>query len=148
MSDTVDGLRKAGRCVVAAIASEEFQSECSFRCLQRFPVGCCKIASLLYGRFITDNGAADGFIYVSGENHEPEYESHFWIEWQHVIVDITAHQFSEVTEVVFVGHDRSWHDRVYPKQQQWSYSSAMEFNDDYAQQFDADYACLRSYTDT
>ncbi|MBC2726029.1 MAG: transglutaminase domain-containing protein [Desulfosporosinus sp.] len=72
----------------------------------RFPHGCCGDTSNLLSRFLRDNGISTE--YVSGFRGN---QSHAWLEYDNLIIDITAYQFPEIKEEVLVTRDKSWHDK-------------------------------------
>ncbi len=73
---------------------------------ERFPRGSCGDANLLLGNYLTEQGLGD-FEYILGERGskaaDPStWTSHAWIRQGRTIIDITADQFTEVTESVIV----------------------------------------------
>ncbi|WP_327427298.1 hypothetical protein [Streptomyces sp. NBC_01236] len=75
--------------------------------LADFPKGACGDASPLLGQFLKDQGHGE-WHYVSG-CRERDYHSHAWLERDGWILDITADQFSDVTEPVVLTQDKTWH---------------------------------------
>lgn len=73
--------------------------------LREFPHGACGDASLLLAKFLENNGQI-GFDYVLGQRQE---RSHAWLRRSRLIVDITADQFADFSEPVFVARSSSWH---------------------------------------
>ncbi len=74
--------------------------------LQDFPRGACGDAALLLAEFLSEHGYGP-FRYVLGGREE---RSHAWIEGNGLIIDITADQFSDFDEPVFVSKRSSWHE--------------------------------------
>ncbi len=67
-----------------------------------FPVGSCSEASRLLATFLKDNGFGD-FNFVKGKRGQGEaLETHYWLEKDNVIVDITANQFEGIDDDVFI----------------------------------------------
>ena len=77
---------------------------------EAFPCGSCGDVTNLLGKFLIEQGAG-AFRYICGErgNAGADWHSHAWLEADGVIVDITADQFPEVTEKVFVSTQSEWH---------------------------------------
>ncbi len=75
----------------------------------KFPYGWCHDASLLLGAYLVDNGF-NSFQYVHGEDYRTG-NTHAWLVWDKLIVDITADQFSKITPPVIVSESTHWHDR-------------------------------------
>ena len=83
--------------------------------LRRFPVGCCKPASLLLMQWLRDQEGLQGIVGVANAERvrSPKLNDesvHFWLEIDGWIVDITADQFGEGMDPVYVSRDRTWHD--------------------------------------
>lgn len=72
---------------------------------QTFPRGACGDASLLLAKYLEESGYGS-FKYVLGKRNEV---SHAWLENDATIVDITADQFTEISEPVIVAVDSKWH---------------------------------------
>ena len=77
-----------------------------FISLQDFPHGACGDAAPLLGQYLFDEGLGI-WTYVCGER--PGGQSHAWIELDSVIADITADQFTGVSDPVIVTTDTRWH---------------------------------------
>lgn len=75
-----------------------------------FPKGSCSPVALLFGTFLKDNGMGE-FDYLSGARWQQpgEMETHAWIMQGDLLIDITADQFPEINEKVFLTRDMSWH---------------------------------------
>lgn len=82
--------------------------------LQDFPAGACGDVSLILGHFLLENGF-QGFDYVLGEllhdTSEVQLQSHAWLQFDSIVVDITADQFNDVDEKVIVRYNSKWHER-------------------------------------
>src|SRR3990167_10362873 len=65
-----------------------------------FPHACCDDASLLLAAYLSDNGFPDS-IRVNGVNGgiSEELNSHIWLLWSDLIIDITADQFADYSMV-------------------------------------------------
>ena len=76
-----------------------------------FPKGTCKVSSLLFLKWIGDtDGIKTGFGVANAvRGTEGSEQSHAWAEVEGCIVDITADQFSDFNEPVFVGRTSGWH---------------------------------------
>lgn len=77
---------------------------------ETFPRGSCGDTAHLLGTFFREHGMGT-FQYICGERGATwaEWHSHAWLHADGVIVDITADQFSEVTEPVIVTTNSAWH---------------------------------------
>ena len=73
--------------------------------LQNFPYGACGDATLLLGRYLEETGHGE-FRYYLGRRGEC---SHAWLQLGTLIVDITADQFADFDEAVFVSAGSPWH---------------------------------------
>ena len=73
-----------------------------------FPKGCCGSASEVLACWLPRQGEDDWYEYVHGWRND---ESHAWLEYKGLIIDITADQFPEITEKVIVTTDRSFYDQ-------------------------------------
>ncbi|HQQ75853.1 MAG TPA: hypothetical protein PLB01_00740 [Thermoanaerobaculia bacterium] len=81
--------------------------------LRTFPVGACGDTCLLLGAYLHDLGLGP-FAYVNGsrpvERAPGLLQSHAWLaSTDGTVIDITAHQFSEFPEPVYVGAATAWH---------------------------------------
>ncbi len=78
--------------------------------LTSFPIESCADASMLLGTYLIDNGIG-AFNLIKGKRGEGNFlETHYWLERDNIIVDITANQFDDVNEeVVITGLDSSWY---------------------------------------
>ena len=85
------------------------------RAFKRFPVGCCKAASVLLLQWLHDKeDVRDARLITNARRPNPktpgEDASHAWIEAGGVIVDITCGQFSDSPDAICVSRDRTWHE--------------------------------------
>lgn len=71
---------------------------------KNFQRGCCGDASNLLSKYLSTHGIKT--VYVWGLKGE---QSHAWLEYEDYIIDITADQFSDVSQQVIVTKDKAWH---------------------------------------
>lgn len=64
-------------------------------CHERFPHGCCDIASGLLLRALSDAGFCD-FNLIRGTDSEDL--NHVWIEDDNFVIDLTSHQFDNFSK--------------------------------------------------
>lgn len=79
--------------------------------LQDFPAGSCGDAALLLAAYLGELGFGE-FQYVlasRGDARINTWHSHAWLEGCGLIVDITADQFPNFQERVFVGESSEFH---------------------------------------
>ena len=81
--------------------------------LRSFPAGACGDACVLLGAYLHDLGLGT-FTYVLGSRPDPRTPgapySHAWLaSADGTVIDITAHQFPEFTEPVYVGVPTAFH---------------------------------------
>ena len=70
--------------------------------LADFPNCSCADASILLGTYFKDNGI-DGFNLIKGKRGEGKsLETHYWLEKDDMLVDITADQFEDINERIVV----------------------------------------------
>jgi hypothetical protein len=74
--------------------------------LRKFPLGACGGATLLFARYLYQNGFPLS-QYVAGERDDGR--THAWIESDGLIIDISAGQFSDAPAQVIITRDSSWH---------------------------------------
>jgi len=72
--------------------------------LKRFPLGCCRDASLILGQFLTEKGYKD--IYYCRKDIDAQYASHAWLEYNDHIIDITADQFENIFPPILIVSNR------------------------------------------
>ncbi|WP_284116337.1 hypothetical protein [Acinetobacter pittii] len=68
-------------------------------CHERFPHGCCDIASGLLLRALSDAGICD-FNLIRGTDSEDL--NHVWIENDKFIIDLTSHQFDNFSKPIIL----------------------------------------------
>lgn len=71
-----------------------------------FPQGWCGSTSRALGAYLIESGYGP-IEYVHGFRR---HLSHAWLEIGSLIIDITADQFGDFSEKVFVSEDRTFHD--------------------------------------
>ncbi len=74
--------------------------------LQGFPNGSCGDATLLLGHYLAEQGYGEFRYYLGWRGGK----SHAWLQSGSVIVDITADQFEDFDDPVFVSDRSPWHD--------------------------------------
>jgi len=74
--------------------------------LQNFPHGACGDTTLLLGHYLTELGF-DEFRYYLGSR---DGRSHAWLQSGNIIVDISADQFEDFDDPVFVSNKSGWHE--------------------------------------
>ena len=74
---------------------------------KRFPRACCGDASNLLAKYLMVQHGIET-TYVCGWH---EGQSHAWLEYNSLIIDITADQFEEVSENALVTTDKTFHSR-------------------------------------
>ena len=83
------------------------------KCLNRFPAGCCGFASKLLLQWLYYEEQLAGGFGVNGSFPnpiDPEWPStHFWLEVDDLIIDITADQFDDFKIPIYISTDRTWH---------------------------------------
>lgn len=72
---------------------------------RNFPKGCCGDTCLLLIRFLHDNGYKN-LQYVAGWNKD---QSHAWIKYANIYLDITADQFGQ--DKIIVTEKSEFHER-------------------------------------
>ncbi|MDH5935664.1 hypothetical protein L8R84_05850 [Vibrio splendidus] len=82
--------------------------------LQRFPSGSCEVSSVILGLYLREKYAVN-VVQSVGKRPSPECEysenNHVWLTVNEtIVVDITADQFDDCLEKVFVGRDSAFHD--------------------------------------
>jgi hypothetical protein len=78
--------------------------------LSDFPVGSCSDASMLLGTYLKINGFGD-FNFVKGKRGKGDaLETHYWLQQENMIVDITADQYDGIDdEIIITSVDSEWH---------------------------------------
>jgi hypothetical protein len=77
---------------------------CSFA---KFPKGSCGDVAPLLGKFLIDHGLGES-TYMLGKRGK---WSHAWLQFDNLIVDITADQFDDQSKSVIVTTNSEWHDQ-------------------------------------
>jgi hypothetical protein len=70
-----------------------------------FPRGSCGDTCLLLGRWLRERGFGD-WDYVSGRHG---HVTHAWLRHGTLIIDITADQFGDRDNAIFISSDDLWH---------------------------------------
>ena len=70
-----------------------------------FPAGSCADSSKLLGQWLAEHGALR-LMYVAAVRRG---KSHAWLEYDELIIDITADQFEDGPRAVYVGKGSSFH---------------------------------------
>ena len=78
--------------------------------MEKFPTGSCGDAVLLLGTYLSAQGLGS-FVYVAAWRRQRDggKQSHAWLESDGIIIDITADQFSDVSEKIIVTRKSLWH---------------------------------------
>lgn len=74
--------------------------------LQDFPNGACGDTALLLGHYLAELGHGEFRYYLGWRDNT----SHAWLQSGSVIVDITADQFEDFADPVFVSDGSPWHE--------------------------------------
>ncbi|MGG0793795.1 hypothetical protein ABE137_07285 [Brevibacillus laterosporus] len=90
------------RKAIQSMPMSEFPKSLYF---DRFPIGCCGDSSKLFSKFLSSKGIKAYYVWGIRDD---EY-SHAWLEYDDIIIDLTADQFDEVHEEVVVTKNRDWH---------------------------------------
>lgn len=140
MTDDHEALKEAAIDFRNAI--EQCKDNLSFSAMEGFPGGCCKIASLLLGRYLVREHGYRPINFISGIGFDSQQNviTHLWLEYSGTLIDITADQFPAIDEPVIVTDDRSWHDRDFPEQTPFDLETEEQnFDTAYQAKLDADY---------
>ena len=78
---------------------------------EHFPSGCCGDATPLLGTYLIERGLGE-FQYMLGYYKYSSNDScsHAWLQSDSLIIDITADQFSDISEKVIVARKSKWHE--------------------------------------
>ena len=71
-----------------------------------FPAGACLTSTIVLAQYLQRFDNRDLFLIVSGWNQN---SSHAWLEYDGYIIDITADQFPEIDDAVYITNDRKYH---------------------------------------
>jgi len=109
--------------------------------LQSFPDGACGDASILLAHHLTEHGFGP-FRYICGRRGDA---THVWLRDGHFIIDITADQFDDFDQPVFVSSASSWHDALNGKDMHEA--TITVWGEEWAARFRAAYAALMHSTE-
>jgi hypothetical protein len=122
------------------------QGGLSLPSLSAFPNGSCGDVSELLGQYFSDSGL--GSWDLRSAMTSDLSCSHAWLEQDDLIVDITANQFSDMSEPVLVTKDRTWHNTRFPTGSGRKIASLAWFEaSDYRAQALSDYETLKQRAD-
>jgi hypothetical protein len=93
--------------------------------LGRFPSECCHHACVLLGAYLHDNGIC-GLEQISGRRPDDPNERHLWLNVKGIVIDITAYQFSGITQQIIVSEHSPWHDCLEGKVSRWGHEGENE----------------------
>lgn len=120
-----------------------------------FPKGYCQLASKLLAKFLVEavnisqiKGMANGKRPLPPKNARksgPTYETHFWLEYQGYVIDITADQFDDFHDPIFVSKDRRWHEQ-FLGQSRVNQDTLLNLNEEAAEWYQGIMALLRIAT--
>lgn len=103
--------------------------------LSGFPRNRCDHASRLLSLFLTDRRLGR-FDEITGVHRTGE--RHVWLQNQDLIVDITADQFSEVSEKIIVTTKSPWHEMLAVESTQvWSKIRSRQWRELYGDHYQA-----------
>lgn len=100
-------------CVIFRNAIEKTDKKRLPISFEDFPDGSCGDAVLLLGHYLKNQGFGE-FDYMLGEldtEINGQYPSHTWLQREKLIVDITADQFEDFNDPVFVQSYSPWHQK-------------------------------------
>jgi hypothetical protein len=112
------------------------------RFLAKFPSGCCKTTSFLLARRLVEQGFGKA-KYVWGDRSIDHSSSHGWLQFDNLIVDITADQFESGNPSVTVTFDQSFYLQFKPYNF-FGYDSYMHFDASYKTHHDEMYYSIIS----
>lgn len=72
----------------------------------RFPHGACLTSTIVLAQYLLRFDDKNAFSIVRGWNQNT---SHAWLEYNEYIIDITADQFPEIDEPVYITADKKFH---------------------------------------
>jgi len=102
------------------------------RAFNSFPNGCCKSAAVFLLKWLAEgHGVLDGMLIANASRQK---QSHAWAMVGRVILDITADQFSDFTEPVFVAVRSPWHDSFHGAQA-FAQSEATHLSDPFDEEY-------------
>lgn len=101
MSPNVNQLMAS--CHIVRTAAQQVSDDQKIRHFQAFPRGWCGCASRVLGTLLSSQFPDCAFFYVCGERPKDfEMESHAWVEYKNLVLDITADQFEDCNDPVIV----------------------------------------------
>lgn len=82
--------------------------------LKDFPAGCCSDVSDMLATYLFSEGLGD-FELISAQRGSYDdqanpYRTHAWLQQGNLRIDITADQFPDFQQAVFVSDSSPWHD--------------------------------------
>jgi hypothetical protein len=77
-----------------------------------FPLGACGDTCQVLAEILAELGHGE-FRYIEGEREDGK--GHAWLEQGGMLIDITADQFDEVSEPVYLGPLNSWYQQFWVK---------------------------------
>ena len=111
-----------------------------------FPKNSCDHASALLGRYLQEQGYSPVQYAFSGSRGPagPNREIHAWLEVDNIILDITASQFPDQSEVVMATRDPSWHS-TFGGVRREPVISQLRFNHRLTKEYEKAYAEIKRY---
>lgn len=85
-------------CRVVRIAAQQISDEHKIPYFPPFPHGWCGCVSRVLGAWLTNSFPGNEFFYICGN----QSGSHAWIEYNGIILDITADQFDDSNDAIIV----------------------------------------------
>ena len=101
----IEQLKK--EAIKARKVMENHKHELDDSLFDKFPIGACGNTSFIFGKWLKEKGFKE-VKYVVG--YRKKWKSHAWLEINGLIIDITADQFEEGMEPIFIGKNRDFHD--------------------------------------
>lgn len=97
-----------------------------------FPLGTCDYTSSLLGQYLFNHHGLIGIRAVKGcTDTDTDYgRGHVWLELDGLIIDITADQFDDFSQKVYIDKDRSFHSQ-FEGQKDFSFYSTAFFGKAY-----------------
>jgi hypothetical protein len=92
------------RRAIQSMSIEEFPNSNFFL---NFPRGCCGDTSHLFAKFLSKRGISTKYVWGINSNDF----SHAWLEYDDIIIDLTADQFQEINEEVVITRNRKWYEQ-------------------------------------
>jgi len=113
--------------------------------LAGFPKGCCREATILLGRYLVNAGYEPLKVRYANLKHPPP--THMWIEYNDLIIDISADQFcGKKDEPAIVTSDQSWHSSSFPDPKSLPFSEFLQdFGENYRRKMAGLYEEISGY---